>query len=669
MPSSPPATSPVQCNNGGELLENACLCPEEYSGLTCEIANFCNETMENGFTFNKTTVGRFSYSNELCNTTGSNAGWPKATARCAKTNGLAHFQEPQTMTCGTILSDLREKEVIIAAVTTISQLLNANSSKFSSQNSNATKSLTLALEKFSLTQNVSLNGSAIVQPNLAVQSVSLPGGFTRGIQFSVVSRSPRRATNVGFVLYQNDKFFRSSAFMTPLGTSRNVISASISSRRRGNRKVVPEFVELLYQPVVSIFSDCPISLPIHDGIFEDFACVFWDYNLGDWSTRGCAKSRRSNESSLEGPTVGCICNHTTNFAVLMSPIQPVLVVMRTDISEPLCTVRSNCWMSNSTLMLVCSYLSLLLFNLLFLIGANNRPHPRGTNHDIQNHLLVSDRHTDRDVGSCTTVAALTHFFLLASFTWNTLFTTETLLIRLKKGSSQKTSLSSLHINLGSSAIGWGFPLLLVSMTLALWYQVDNPLNYRQEEFCWLAALDETRRFDPRKPMLWSFLIPVGLVLILNIIELVYFMATTAKRAQRHNNRKADSDWNVVKEFLSSLSLAVLLVLSSLLGYLMLLNHDPDVHSVLSIVFCIFNVIQALQIFLLIPDWQQVFSVMPSLPSPAVSLGLHSKKYHVRPQQSDGTQEVYRKMETGFISSFQPLPPSLESPSEPEEKEP
>lgn len=57
---------------------------------------------------------------------------------------------------------------------------------------------------------------------------------------------------VGFVLYQNDKFFQSRRFATPLGTTRNVITGSISSDSAGLGKTVPEFVELLYQPPVGV---------------------------------------------------------------------------------------------------------------------------------------------------------------------------------------------------------------------------------------------------------------------------------------------------------------------------------------------------------------------------------------------------------------------------------
>lgn len=35
--------------------------------------------------------------------------------------------------------------------------------------------------------------------------------------------------------------------------------------------------------------------------------------------------------------------------------------------------------------------------------------------------------------------------------------------------------------------------------------------------CWLAALDQDQNFSIKKPMLWSFLLPVALILLFNII--------------------------------------------------------------------------------------------------------------------------------------------------------
>ena len=58
---------------------------------------------------------------------------------------------------------------------------------------------------------------------------------------------------------------------------------------------------------------CMVCLPqnVSNKVLHDFACVFWDYSLNDWSTKGCSKV------SLPTGSLQCRCNHTTNFAVLM----------------------------------------------------------------------------------------------------------------------------------------------------------------------------------------------------------------------------------------------------------------------------------------------------------------------------------------------------------------
>ena len=42
------------------------------------------------------------------------------------------------------------------------------------------------------------------------------------------------------------------------------------------------------------------------------ACVFWDFSIQSWSTKGC---KVSPEDSLDDSTV-CHCEHLTNFAVI-----------------------------------------------------------------------------------------------------------------------------------------------------------------------------------------------------------------------------------------------------------------------------------------------------------------------------------------------------------------
>jgi hypothetical protein len=94
---------------------------------------------------------------------------------------------------------------------------------------------------------------------------------------------------------------------------------------------------------------------------------------------------------------------------------------------------------------------LLIFTLLFMLGVDN-PHKQLDKPEIleDNVLPPSDTHTAQDRGPCTAVAVLLQYFLLGTFTWNTLYATNVfLMIR----SSLATSPS--HFTAYTMAIGWG----------------------------------------------------------------------------------------------------------------------------------------------------------------------------------------------------------------------
>ncbi|XP_044044623.1 adhesion G-protein coupled receptor G7-like [Siniperca chuatsi] len=236
-----------------------------------------------------------------------------------------------------LLSPNATESVRVAAVATISQLLNANTPDDSKENS-ATLDLTMTLDQLSVNLSQSLNTSQVVQPNLVVQSEQIPAAGTQGVQFTSLSgpsgsflanrillytntstavvenrfqanaliyvRFPPEAVSgrqkpsnvsLGFVLYQNDRFFRSKRYRRGRAPIM-VLSASVKGQERS---VVPQHVEMLFRPAVA-----------NDTSLYDFACVFWNYSLKDWSTDGCSKGNASDG------VVRCFCNHTTNFAAL-----------------------------------------------------------------------------------------------------------------------------------------------------------------------------------------------------------------------------------------------------------------------------------------------------------------------------------------------------------------
>ncbi|XP_045073039.1 adhesion G-protein coupled receptor G7-like [Coregonus clupeaformis] len=339
--------------------------------------NFCNSHIEDGFSFPRTIVGWSAYSTKLCGEETTSAGLPEASARCLNDTGSPMFGPPHKLRCELTLSGIQgnifsssgdlaqlafstqiltsqperlsadnittaaqiantllqsvniTEDIAVAAVTTISQLLNAR--KESAKERVAVQKLTETLEKFSLYQHSVV--SLVVQPNLAVQSVQVPSD-TVGIQFSALTgrsgkfvanrfnlntntseliadnggstdvqivikfqqvlRSKNTNYSIGFVLYQNDCFFRSRTYTASSGTSRRVISANLG-------QVSGLHVEMLFKPTA-----------VPNASLYDFACVSWNYTLKDWSTSGCSKVNHSEDG------LRCFCNHTTNFAVLMA---------------------------------------------------------------------------------------------------------------------------------------------------------------------------------------------------------------------------------------------------------------------------------------------------------------------------------------------------------------
>ncbi|KAJ8346289.1 hypothetical protein SKAU_G00304820 [Synaphobranchus kaupii] len=259
---------------------------------------------------------------------------------------------------------------------------------------------------------------------------------------------------------------------------------------------------------------------------------------------------------------------------------------------------------------------MLVFYFLFLFGINNQaPAP-----EKANVLLLSDQHAERDLGSCTAVTALLHYFLLATFTWNTIYATQIFLLVLCPFQQY-----GRRFTIAALVTGWGLPAIIVAVSLGTTYRPHQPMGYRQEEFCWLASLDGEKKFDLKKPMLWGFLLPVALMLLYNYVILVYFTVMTCRTDP---NLKSTNPRSSMKKLMSSFSLSVILGLSWILGYLLLID-TKGYNRVLSIVFCLLTATQGLQIFILFTVRTSVFmkkmaELLTSIPAPKVTL--HQERY-------------------------------------------
>lgn len=257
-----------------------------------------------------------------------------------------------------------------------------------------------------------------------------------------------------------------------------------------------------------------------------------------------------------------------------------------------------------TWVLVSLCTSMLIFNLLFVFGienSNKNLDKRDINLTASNKNEVPTREImDTSNAQCTAIAALLHYFLLVTFTWTGLSAAQLyfLLIRTMKPLPR-------HFTLYISLIGWGVPAVVVAMTLGITFSQDPSqweLNYRQEEICWLAI---SGRGDSsiESPLLWSFILPVTIILISNVVILIVIIVKVLWK--NNQNLTSTKKVSVLKKIFSTVSIAVVLGITWILAYFMLIDDD-NVRVVFSYIFCLFNTTQGLQIFILYTVRTKVF---------------------------------------------------------------
>lgn len=679
------SSTPVQfCRNGGTWQNGRCICTEEWTGLRCTIANFCENSTFMDFTFGRIPVGRYGPSSQTCGPNTVNAGQPQATRLCGvseygviealnvtigncdknleilekQINDISNNSQnistdaqvlttdaskltaenitSATTVVGQIFNETRNanSEAKKIAVTTVSQILDASEDVFQkaaeNDNSNSFSNLIEQMENYSF----SLGDEAVVEPNVAIQSVSRNSDSGPSVLFSVQKGSsdslvssetsinktadelkPDGQTELqillntggnknscGFVVYQNHKLFQSKTFTATSDFSQKIISSKVNASEQEQNNVS---VKMVFNP----------TYDKREFQLYSYACVYWNILKKDWDTAGCQKS--VNTSGF----LGCQCNHTTNFAVLMSFKKDYKYPKSLDVLSNVGCALSIAGLAitilfqiltrkirktSVTWVLVSLCISMLIFNLLFVFGIENS----------NKNLKTSDSNIDANPNenkipetdtietpnpSCTAIAALLHYFLLGTFTWNGLSATQLyfLLIRTMKPLPR-------HFIVIISLVGWGVPAIIVGVTIGIIYALSGnksywELDYRQEEICWLAV-PKNNDFA-RSPLLWSFIMPVTIILITNI---AIFVIITVKVLWKNNqNLTSTKKVSSLKKVLSTLSIAVVFGVTWIFAYAMLINND-DIRIVFSYIFCLFNTTQGLQIFILYTVRTKVF---------------------------------------------------------------
>ncbi|NXU37763.1 AGRG6 protein, partial [Drymodes brunneopygia] len=272
----------------------------------------------------------------------------------------------------------------------------------------------------------------------AIASVVLPPSLLKNLsqdEFEVISRAQ-------FTFFNKNGLFQDAE--NPANLTSFVVACSI-----GNLTIqdLQDYVKVTIK---------------HTKIQEDPkpTCVFWDMTKnggnGGWNPAGCQVDAESNENE----TV-CLCNHLTHFGVLMdlqrtvTQIDPQNTKVLTFITYIGCGISAI--FSAATLLTYIAFeklrrdypskilmnlsTALLFLNLIFLLDG-----------------WIASFDID---GLCIAVAALLHFFLLATFTWMGLEAVHMYIALVK--------VFNTYIRryiLKFCIIGWGLPALVIAIVFA-----------------------------------------------------------------------------------------------------------------------------------------------------------------------------------------------------------
>ncbi|XP_067376072.1 adhesion G-protein coupled receptor D2 isoform X2 [Channa argus] len=308
------------------------------------------------------------------------------------------------------------------------------------------------------------------------------------------------------------------------------------------------------------------------GTVYDPVCAFWDFDLtpeagGWWNTKGCEVV-----SKQYGYTV-CYCNHTTNFALLLQ----VYEVQMSPENEKALQVLTfiGCGVS------LCG----LLFTFILFIAVGVPKSDRTTVHKnlivalgIAELLLMCSQWASANEAACLVVTALLHLFFMASFSW---MLVEGLLLWSKVVSvniSEDRRMKLYYV------IGWGLPVLIVGVTLAISME-----KYRADDHCWLSVTTDT---------IWAFVGPVIFVLAVNAVVLCRVVMVTVSSAHRRAKMLSPSSASKMQTF--DLTWAVMrpvLILLPVLGLTWVCGVLVHLSVVVAYVFITLNAFQGLYIFL------------------------------------------------------------------------
>uniref|UniRef100_A0A8B9P660 Adhesion G-protein coupled receptor D1 n=1 Tax=Apteryx owenii TaxID=8824 RepID=A0A8B9P660_APTOW len=295
-------------------------------------------------------------------------------------------------------------------------------------------------------------------------------------------------------------------------------------------------------------------------------CAFLDYSNGTgvWSNEGCVRESGDLNYSV------CLCNHLTNFAILMQVV-PLKLTREHQVA------LSSITYIGCALSVFCLTITLVTFAILSSVSTirNQRYHIHANLSFAvlvaQILLLISFQFSPGTV-PCKVLAILLHFFFLSAFAWMLVEGFHLYSMVIKVFGSEESK------HLYYYGIGWGCPLVICIISAAS--AIDS---YGESNNCWLSL---------ENGAIWAFVAPALFVILVNIGILIAVTRVISRISA--DNYKVHRDANAFK--LTAKAVAVLLPIlgsSWIFGVLTVNDHA----LVFQYMFAVFNSLQGFFIFL------------------------------------------------------------------------
>uniref|UniRef100_A0A670ZV50 Adhesion G protein-coupled receptor D1 n=1 Tax=Pseudonaja textilis TaxID=8673 RepID=A0A670ZV50_PSETE len=295
-------------------------------------------------------------------------------------------------------------------------------------------------------------------------------------------------------------------------------------------------------------------------------CAFLDYSNGSgvWSNQGCVRDGGDLNYST------CLCNHLTNFAILMQVVPLTLTnghkVALSSISYAGCSIS-----------IFCLTITLVTFAILSSVSTirNQRYHIHANLSFavlVAQILLLISFQFDPGTVPCKTLAILLHFFFLSTFAWMLVEGIHLYSMVIKVFGSEQNKLLYYY------GIGWGCPFFICVISAT-----TSVESYGEVNNCWLSL---------ESGAIWAFVAPALFIIVVNICILIAVTRVISRISAE--NYKVRGEANAFK--LTAKAVAVLLpILGSSWIFGVLAVNDRAL--VFQYMFAIFNSLQGFFIFL------------------------------------------------------------------------